>query len=109
MSVVSHALPAQLSDNIRAVLDVGNHEESAHVSLGYTNRRMFHDLVDALQIARPRCPLVLVEKMPALLKLVHVQQRAAKLDVFHGLGRLHLMLLEPSWFVLVYGFVELLQ
>ena len=51
---------------------------------------------------------MLVEKVPALLKLVSVQ-RATELDVFHGLGVLHLRLLEPAWFVLVCRFVEFLQ
>ena len=115
----------QLSENIRAtrhkprgfldesnltssVFNVGSHEESEHVSLGCANRRMFQDLVDALQVPGPRRPWVLVEKVPALLKLVSVQ-RATQLDVFHGLGLLHLMLLEPTWFVLVCRFYEFLQ
>ena len=123
--MVSKAFPVQLSGNIRAarhkprgfldesnltsfVFKVGSHEESAHVSLGYTSRWMFQDLVVALQVPGPRCPWVLVEKLPALLKLVLVQ-RAPKLDVFHGLGLLHLMLLEPTWSVIVYCFAEFLQ
>ena len=92
----------QLSENIRAtrhkprgfldeynlassVFNVGSHEESAHVSLGCANRRMFQDLVDALQVPGPRRPWVLVGKVPALFKLVSVQ-RATGLDVFHGLA-----------------------
>ena len=62
----------------------------------------------ALQVPRPRRPRVLVEKVPALPKLVSVQ-RATELDVLHGLGLLRLMHLEPTWFVLACCFVKVLQ
>ena len=122
--MASKTFSVQFSENIRTarhkpcgfltgptsppVLNVCGHEESAHVSLGCPNCRMFQDLVDALQVPGLRCPWVLVEKMPALFQLVPVQ-RATELDVFHGLGLLRLMLLEPTWFVLVCCFVEFLQ
>ena len=71
--MVSKTCPVRLSENIRAarhkprkfldesnltssVFNVGSHEESAHVSLGCANRRMFQDLVDALQVPGPRRP-----------------------------------------------------
>ena len=64
-------------------------------------------LIDAIQVPGCCCPRVLVEEMPALLKLVPVQ-RAAELDVLHGFDLLQFMLLEPSWFILVLCFVEFL-
>ena len=123
--MASNAFPVQLNENIRSarhkpgkfldkfnlassVLDVGTHEESAHVSLDDTNCRVFEDLVNALQVPGPRCPGMLVEEVPALFKLMSAQ-REANIDVLHGLGLLHLVPLEPTWLVLVCGFVELLQ
>ena len=90
-----------------SVLNVCGHEESAHVSLGCPDCRMFHDFVDAIQVPGFRCPRVLVEEVPALLKLVPVQ-RAAELDVLDGFGLLQFVLLEPSWFILVLCYVEFL-
>ena len=89
------------------MLDVSGHQESAHVGLGHTNRRVLEDLVNALQVPGPCCPGMLVEEVPALFKLVFVK-RLITPDVIHGLGLLHLVVLEPTWLVLVCGFVELL-
>ena len=122
--MVSNACSVQLNEHIRtarhkpclfldksnltsSVLNVGGHEESAHVSLG-AYRRVREDLIYALQVPGPRCPGLLVEEVPALFKPISVQ-RAAKLDVLYRLRLLQLVLLEPTWLIFVYGFVELLQ
>ena len=77
------------------------------MSLGCPDYRMFHDFDDAIQVPGFRCPRVLVEKVPALLKFVPVQ-RAAELDVLDGFGLLQFVLLEPSLFILVLCLVEFL-